>query len=263
MRCGRIVGFLVLAIALVAGLSSVAHASCTSSQQSCSTNYGVGETYFGSGGNAGCSTEGSTHYCVQSSAGDLSIGNSTNGVSSGKYQIQAGGTNTSRAPSLALVVNAATTPDLGYLQTASVKTDTATFSVQSYLAGSYIVQTVGNPPTNNTGHQLAPITTSGGGSSSAGTEQFGINLTANTSPATMGAGPSCQVSGFCNLSTITLPTNYGTANQYYYHNGDTIASSASSSSQTNYTISYIFNISPNTPDGQYTLNQAIVVTSTF
>jgi len=90
---------------------------------------------------------------------------------------------------------------------------------------------------------------------------LGMNLAANTSPTTFGAVPVQIPDSTFSFGVAT--SNYNTANQYMYVNGDTIASSPKSSGETDYTISYILNITNITPGGTYTMNQAIVATSTF
>jgi hypothetical protein len=97
--------------------------------------------------------------------------------------------------------------------------------------------------------------------SSAGTEQFGINLKANTSPTTFGANPSQFPDSSFGFG-FAAP-GYDTANLYKYVKNDVIAKSNSSSGRTDYTISYIFNISNVTPAGIYTLNHDLVAIGTF
>jgi hypothetical protein len=58
-------------------------------------------------------------------------------------------------------------------------------------------------------------------------------------------------------------TGYNTPCQFKYVNGDTVAQSTKSSGETDYTISYIFNISATTPGGVYTMQHVLVATSTF
>lgn len=58
-------------------------------------------------------------------------------------------------------------------------------------------------------------------------------------------------------------TGYNTPNQYKYAKGDVIASSSKSSGVTQYTVSYIYNISSSTPAGQYVFNHVIIATSTY
>lgn len=224
--------------------------------QSASTDYQVNEVFFGSGGALNnCSTS----YCAKEAIGETAVGNpkSTN------YQARAG-FNTDRSPYLQFIVSGTTT-NIGVLSTSSTSTSTATFSVKSYLASGYSVVTVSNPPKNNTYtmHALSTPT-----ASSAGTEQFGMNLVQNNCPGTfvncvttLGANPTQNPSGTFSFGTVS--SGYNTANLYEYVPGSTIAYSNSSSGETDYTISYIFNISNVSPGGNYTFNDVLVATATF
>lgn len=219
--------------------------------QSSSTSYRVNEATFGSGGDVNAS---SASYNARGSVGDLGVGEST----SASYAAFAG----SVTPSdeyLELNVTGGTV-DLGTLTTTSTGTGTATFYVRTYLNSGYVVKTMSGSLANGA-KVLTPMTTAG--SSTQGTEQFGINLVANTSPATMGAVPA-QVPSTTFANGVAA-TGYNTANTYKYNTGDTIASSSSARAwgQTNYTISYIANISNITPGGQYTVDHDIVVVPTF
>jgi hypothetical protein len=217
--------------------------------QSQSTNYQVNEVFFGSGG---ALNNCSTNYCAKESIGETAVGN----TSSANYQAHAG-FNTDRTPYLQFIVNGTNT-DVGGLSTGSTTTTTATFSVKNYLSSGYSVITVSNPPKNNsyTMHALSSPT-----ASTVGTEQFGINLVANTSPTTFGANPSQKPSNAFSFGAAA--TGYNTANLYKYVPGDTIASSISSSGETDFTISYIYNISVLTAGGTYTFNDVLVATATF
>jgi hypothetical protein len=172
------------------------------------------------------------------------------------YRIQAG-FNTNREESLEFFVNTASI-NLGTATTATTRTGTATFYVKAYLASGYQVVTASPPPTNASYTLSAPSTPT---ASAVGTEQFGINLAANTNPATFGANPVQQPDA--TFSFGSAASGYGVANQYKYVNGDVIAKSYSSSGQTDYTISYIMNISNVTPGGTYTMNQSLVATGTY
>jgi hypothetical protein len=99
------------------------------------------------------------------------------------------------------------------------------------------------------------------GSSSVGTEQFGINLRANTSPTTFGADPSQSPDS--SFSYGYAAPGYDTPNQYKFAKNDVIAKSDKSSGQTDFTISYIYNISALSTAGQYVFNQDLVVVATF
>jgi len=216
--------------------------------QSNSANYQVNEVFFGAGGSLDnvCSTT----YCAKQSVGETGVGN-TKGTA---YQAQAG-FNTDRTPYIQFVVNTSSI-NLGVVSPGTPATGNATFKVKTYLAGGYVVVNASPPPTNNS-YTIATPT----GSYSSGTEQFGINLVANTSPTTFGAAP-VQVPG-STYSFGVAATGYNTSNSYKYANGDTIASSPSSSGETDYTISYLFNVTNITPGGTYTMNHILVATSTY
>jgi len=102
-------------------------------------------------------------------------------------------------------------------------------------------------------------------SSAVGTEQFGINLRQNTvgcgAPANFGADP-VQVPDNT-FSFGTTAANYNTCGQFKYTKGDTVALSSKSSGETDYTISFIYNISDVTPNGEYVYNGTLVAPSTY
>lgn len=215
-----------------------------------SSTYGVDETFFGNGGELNAC---STTYCSKQTAGDLGVGN----TASTTYQAQAGSNVTDRTPYIQMVVNNAAI-DLGTLTTTTTATATATFSVKTYLAGGYIVINSSPGPQNN-GYTMNTL--SSPTASSIGNEQFGINLVANTSPATFGAALA-QIPD-SSFSFGQVAAGYNTANQFKYVNGDTIAYSNKSSGETDYTISYMYNISNVTPGGVYKLLHSLVATSTY
>lgn len=92
--------------------------------------------------------------------------------------------------------------------------------------------------------------------SSVGTAQFGANLRANTSPSSFGANPT-------GTGTGTYTANYGTANQYRFVTGDTVASAAASTNANTFTASYIANVPGNQPAGTYTATMTYIATATF
>jgi len=222
--------------------------------QSSSTNYGVGQVHFGNGGDL---NECSTNYCSKQSSGELTAGT----TSSTNYTAQ-NAFNVNRDPYIQVLVTSSSV-NMGTLATGSTATGTSAFSVKSYLASGYIVQTVGTPPVSTPHTMAAPSTPT---ASAVGTEQFGINLATNLTscttpaPANFGTAPVQNPVGF-GFGAATA--NYNTCGKFMYVNGDTIAQSNSSSGETDYTISYIMNISSVTPGGSYTMNQSIVATSTY
>lgn len=217
--------------------------------QSSSTNYQVNEVFFGAGG---ALNDCSANYCAKESAGETGVGS----TSSPNYQAHAG-FNTDRTPFLQFIVDG-TNIDVGVLSTSTTATATATFSVKNYLSEGYQVVTVSQPPKYNT-YTMQNLTSPT--SPVAGTEQFGINLVHNTSPASFGASP-VQVPSSA-FSFGQPASGYDTLNKFKYVPGDTIAYSNSSSGETDYTISYIYNISNVTPGGTYDFNDVLVATATF
>lgn len=217
--------------------------------QTASSNYQVNEAFFGSGGELhACSTS----FCSKQAAGESTVGL----TSSPNFKAQ-GGFNTNREPYIEFTVGT-TNVDLGTLSTAATQTTTANFTVKSYLAHGYVVINASDPPANNS-YLMQAITIPA--AAQAGTEQFGINLVANTAPQVFGASPTQSPDSTFGFGQVTA--NYNSPNFYKYAKGDVIAQSYQSSSYTNYTISYIFNISNVTPGGSYVLQHDLVATATF
>jgi hypothetical protein len=216
--------------------------------QSSSDNYQVNEYFFGSGGEL---EAGSDNYRARQSAGELVVGNS----GSPNYQFQ-GGFTTTDEPLLEVFVDGGTY-DMGVLDAAVVHGTSATFSVRSYLSGGYTVALRGDPPAYE-GHTLPPMTALA--TSSPGTEQFGVNLTANSSPA-LGADPVQYPDGTFSFGEVVA--GYDTSDMFKFVDGDTIAFSLASTGQTAYTLSMIANIAPNTPAGQYAGRLDVIVAPTF
>ena len=214
---------------------------------SVSPHYSVNQILFGIGGAV---NESSPNFKAQVTVGETGQGNYT----SPNFQVNAG-FNTNEAPYLEVVVTS-TNLDLGVLSKSTAATAVATFYVRAWQATGYNVQADSPAPTNSgyTMHNLSTPT-----ASIPGTEQFGMNLVANTSPVTVGANPS-QTTAFAYGAAYT---NYGTTNLYTYNNGDIIAQSTKSTSSTLYTITYLFNISQSTPGGAYVFNQNLVATGYY
>lgn len=237
-----VIGFFL--VFTVISVSSVATA-----QEASSPSYKVDELFIGTGGSNDSS---STNFQGRASIGDLGVG----GSSSTNFQAYASFTTTGD-PVLEVIVSS-TSLDLGTLSSSSTASGTATFSVRTYLASGYVVITRGAPPTSEGGATITPLTS--GGTSSIGTEQFGMNLKNNSTP-NIGAEAVQQPDS--SFSYGYASSGYDTADNFRYNAGDTIAQSDSSSGQTDYTISYIVNISPITEAGLYVFNQDLVVVSTF
>ncbi|HSX36834.1 MAG TPA: hypothetical protein VLG13_01805 [Patescibacteria group bacterium] len=241
----------IVCLGLLIGLSSGGLAAAS---QSSSASYQLNEVFFGSGGSlSSCSAS----YCTKQSAGETGVGN----TSSADYQAQAG-FNTDRTPYIQMLVNT-TSIDLGVLHSGVTSTASATFSVKTYLASGYVVTTASTPPKNGSYTLAAPSSPT---ASNPATEQFGINLVANNAcgggmPGSLGSNPVQVPSSVYSFGAAA--SGYNTACQFKYVNGDTVASSSKSSGETDYTISYIFNITGLTAGGTYTMNHVLVATSTY
>lgn len=268
-RLSRGIVSTLVAAGLCFGFGGVAIA-----QQASSPKYQVNEVFFGTGGSNTClewaQNAGKT-YCAKQSAGELTIGNTTGN----QYQAQAG-FNTDRTPWIEIVVQTPSV-NVGVLSATHPNIGTAQFYVKSYLSSGYVVQTWGGPPKNGARGFATQSTPTG---SAPGTEQFGINLAANTAISgalngsgvatpNFGAAPTQDPDdtfGFGQANDGTsggINQVYNTPNQFKYTDGDVIAFSPSSSGYTHYTISYLFNITPVTPGGTYTMKQSLVATATF
>jgi hypothetical protein len=211
-----------------------------------STNYQFVEQSLGASGAVGSQ---STNYKSDSAIGILGLGNSA----STNIQVNAGNITTAD-PALTFIVNSGTV-SFGNFSATSASTATSTFSVIDYTSYGYIVQIFGNPPSRG-GHTITALTTAT--TSQTGTEQFGINLVANTSPLSLGTNPDNGQFGYGQAAT-----NYNTPNNYRYVSGDTIANGPKSSGQTTYTISYLINVNELTPGGDYTGGQTLLCTGTY
>ena len=219
-----------------------------------SSNYSANELQFGSGGDLNSS---SANYQAQTSIGSLGVDN----VSSANYKAYSGFL-TPNEPFLEFAIDSGSV-SLGTLDTASTKTGTAAFHVRAYVDSGYTVQTLSQPPTETSGAGTHILTAMGTlGASTTGKEQFGINLRANTSPATFGADPVPFPDS--TFAAGAAAAGYNTVNQYKYVVGDIIAGSGGSGwGLTNYTISYIANINIVSDAGSYSVVHDLVVIATY
>lgn len=222
---------------------------------SVSPNYRVEQTFFGSGGELEAS---SNSYRSKQTFGELGAGN----TASANFQAYAG-FNTTDEPFLEFFVTTSNV-NIGYLDTASPTTTTGTFYVRAWQAEGYVVRTEADTPKNiNGSYNLAPMTA--GGASTPGTEQFGINLVKNSNfcgaGCDVGADPE-QVPDNT-FSFGAAEAGYNTSNNFRYNKGDSVARSTKSTSVTIYKVSYLFNISPSTPAGEYRFDHNLVATGTY
>lgn len=217
-----------------------------------SPNFKVDEVFIGGGSvQDSCSTT----YCSNQSAGASAVGD----TSSTNYRAQSG-SQTSGSPTLDFSVSN-TTIDFGDLSDTATSAASSNFTVSTYLSSGYVVKVYGPPPSTGTisVHVLDALATPS--PSSPGTEQFGINLVSNTTPG-IGANP-VQVPSSA-FAYGVASAGYNTPDQYKYVDGDTIAESATSSGETDYTVSIIANINKvSTPGGLYRGQLVLQVIATF
>lgn len=240
----------------VAGLLVCLTSTTAWAAQSQSANYRVNEVQFGPGGSLSSS---SANYKAQQSLG--TAGGTTRSAS---YGAEAGFL-TPNAPFLEMVVNPATL-NLGTLSSASASTGTATFHVRAYVNSGYSVVSLNNPPANEYGTPLNNMASAA--ASSTGTEQFGINLVQNLTscatpaPANFGANP-VQIPS-TSFAAGQASSGYNTCGLFKYNVGDTIAQSGTNGwGETDYTISYLINISTVSKAGSYSMTQNLVAVATY
>ena len=211
-----------------------------------STNYTLREGSIGSGS---LNQSSSTSYRITDAVGDIGIGDSA----SSNYNLSAG-SKTPVDPTLSFAITSGAI-NFPPFSASSASMTTSTFTVLNYTSYGYVVQIAGTSPTND-GHVIPAMGTTG--SSTPGTEQFGVNMVANTSPSNIGANPDNGGYGFGVASA-----NYSTPNAYRFVSGETIASAPKSSGVTNYTLSYLVNVAGLTPGGQYKSDITLIVVGTY
>jgi hypothetical protein len=256
---------IIIGVSVTLALAGVA-VSAPEDPKMNSTGYSVVESQIGGTGDY---ESNSTSYSFLpgtddggSTLGDTFAGNSA----SSNYQTGAG-FNTTAQPRLALTIGSGSV-NLGTLSSSVASTATATFSVLNYTSYGYVVSLIGSS-LSNSGHTLMALTTDT--ASSTGTEQFGVNLVANTSPVSVGANPaqipdntfSFGVAGDGVTGTYGTNRPYTVPNNYRFGSGETVASGPKSSGQTDYTMSFLANIGILTPGGNYRGNLDVVVTGTY
>ncbi|MFA5188830.1 MAG: hypothetical protein WC460_05710 [Patescibacteria group bacterium] len=130
--------------------------------------------------------------------------------------------------------------NFGELSPSSTAYSSHTFSAYTNSKAGYTIKIIGES-LHSSEHAVTPIG-SVAADSEPGTEQFGINLVSNSVPL-IGSDP---------LGGIGWATpNYNTTNKFAYNDGDIIAQSLSFSYQTDFTVSVIVNIAPETNAGNY------------
>lgn len=238
----RLLGIGVLVVAAIATVALTVDAYANTST---SPNYQITETQFGNSSTIdGCSEE----FC----SAQVSIGNDlAAGPSTATFEDI-----TVNEPFIEVIIEAGDS-NLGVLSLQNTATKTMGVKVRSYLSEGYGLQIHGEPPRFGD-HTLAAMTTPG--IPRAGTEQFGLNVVANTTPA-VGVNP-VQVPDNGTVFGVAAD-GYNTPNFYKYVSGETVARSTTESGRTDYIISMIVNIGGNTPAGDYTTDFMAMVVPAF
>jgi hypothetical protein len=241
-----------LSIFVLIGVFTVSMSRSVFAQQAESTNYGVDQAYFGSGGELEMN---SNNYRAAGGAGDSASG----AVRSANYSSETGSFNSSQ-PLLELTVGGGD-DDHGLLDSDQTYYGDVSVDVRAYTSSGYIMQLTGLPP-HQTVHTIPGLASPQ--ASQAGTEQFGINLRKNTTP-NVGTEPA-QFPDASFAYGIPAP-DYNTANLFKYVSGDIIAQSGVGADpgvgETHYTLSYILNLNPLTPAGRYEADLSVVVSAKF
>lgn len=142
--------------------------------------------------------------------------------------------------------------DLGSLTPSTTGTGVSQFGVSTNASSGYAVTIAGTTLTSgaNTIDALAAQT-----ASTQGSEQFGLNLRANTTPS-FGTDPD-------GAGTAAPTANYNTVDSFRFVTGDTIASSAAADDFRRFHAAYLANVAGSTPAGTYTTTMTFVATATF
>ncbi len=142
--------------------------------------------------------------------------------------------------------------DFGDFTTKATSDATSQFMGATNAAFGYNVIITGTSLTSGN-DVIDPAT---GGTSTPGTNQFGLNLRANSVPQ-IGSDPQGPGTG------SNPDSGYNQPNHYRFNNGDIVASAPSSDDYHKFTVSYIVNISPAQPAGDYVSTMNFICLANF
>lgn len=240
MRKRSFLGVSILALIVAVGGFAIA-APRAFAQTSTSPNYQMTESQFG---NASSLESCSEEYCARVSIGDDAKASSASSAEFGKANYS--------EPMLEMIVESGPS-DLGELSTERTGTKIMKVKIRNYESSGYLLQIVGTPPKykDHTLHAPSNLV-----EPMPGTEQFAINVVANTIPQNIGENPKKEDGA--DATSLVRP-GYNTTNVYKYINGDTIAASRENSGGAEYTVTMIVNIANSTPAGKYSGDFAAVI----
>lgn len=213
-----------------------------------SANYVIYADVFSSGGLA---TSTSDLYSLYDTIGEALILSNTS--TSDLYGIKAGFQELYPDQYLTFSI-ADTAVELGTLSDSAAGADSNELVVDTNASNGYSVTVAGSTLTSGANTISAVGATAA--ASTPGTEQFGINLVANSAPA-IGLDPA----GTAPIGSAA--GQYGIADSFAFNPGDTIASAGSATNQTTFTVSYLANISASTEAGTYTTTLTYSATANF
>ncbi len=148
------------------------------------------------------------------------------------------------------------TVDFGTFSSTATSSGTSVMAASTNGVGGYSITMNGSTLTCSTCTGSPTISAlAAQTASSTGTSQFGANLRNNATPD-VGADPS-------GTGTGTYTANYGTADQYRFVTGDSVASATGASNANTFTVSYIVNIPGSQAAGTYTATMTFIATATF
>jgi len=215
-----------------------------------STNYIIWADVFSTGGAA---TSTSDSYSLHDTLGEAMILSATSTATN--YGIKAGFQEMYYDQYLTFSIPD-TEVDLGDLSISAVTTASQTMTIDTNATNGFTI-TVSGSTLENGGNNIDAIGATAV-ASSPGTEQFGLNLVANTDPS-VGADPS-------GTAPIGLTAaNYDTANSFALDDttATTIANASNDINETTYTISYMANIAATTVIGSYSTTLTYSATANY
>jgi hypothetical protein len=151
---------------------------------------------------------------------------------------------------------AGTSVNFGTFSSAATSSGTSVMAASTNGVGGYSITINGSTLTCSTCAGTPTIAALASQTAAAtGAAQFGVNLRDNATP-NVGVDPSGSGSG-------TYTANYGTADQYRFITGDSVASAAGATNANAYTVSYIANVPGSQPAGSYSATMTFICTATF
>ena len=143
--------------------------------------------------------------------------------------------------------------DMGEIAPDATLTAQSEMSVGTNATAGFAITAIGSPLSAGTSVVDSPNMPT---PSLQGTNQFGINLVANTEPI-VGGNPTGTW-----LNALPTP-DYGTPNMYKFVSGDVVASSPNVSLMKKFTVSYILNSQSSLKAGVYTTTITYVASGRF